>query len=337
VTNVYLPDANASSGLICNMIPFSSVFGTTVGAWSHLTIIPAPMLAAQGVLPGQKLVDIQFAPCGTGIVHIPNIQVMVGHLQNPLPTFSLLNGFADQTSVYDSTGSGTLSFQCVANTWSSMGIGGGNLAWDGMSDVGVYTTHSGLSISSSTGWQGSFWRDATMMRHYVNAYQATMALTSSLSGLKVGLVFVDPVSFPATRISYGQGAAGTSGVPILDAQEAPYFGNNAFGLAVLQARPGAVAVLMISTVAVDMQIGVGSDVHLMVDLSPTATSFLIPLPVNGFGTAFFPAPLPNYVPGLAGLTVFCQWAILGDPNGQFTIYNLPLAMTDGLMLSLGVF
>ena len=48
-----------------------------------------------------------------------------------------------------------------------------------MSDVGIYTTHAGLTISSTTGWQGSFWREATLMRHYVNAYQATMALTSS--------------------------------------------------------------------------------------------------------------------------------------------------------------
>jgi hypothetical protein len=335
VTSVHLPDANAGSGQICNMIPFSSVFGSPAGSWSHLTIVPASMLAARGVQPGQALVDIQFAPCGSGTITIPNLQVVVGHLVSPLPTFSLANGFMDATVVYDSTGSGPLGFACVANTWASMGIGGGNLAWNGISDVGIYTTHAGLAISSTTGWQGSFWRDAVLMRHYVNAYQATMALTSALSGLKIGLVFADPLAFPAGLTAFGQGTPGAAGVPSLDVPESPVFGNAAFGVGVSQAWPGSTAILLVSSGWADVQIGAGADVRVVVDLSPAAASFLVPMPLSGSGAAFLPAPIPEFAPGLAGLTVFCQWAIVGDPGGQPTVLSVPLALTAGLAVTVG--
>ena len=75
--------------------------------------------------------------------------------------------------------------------------------------------------------------------------------------------------------------------------------------------------------------------RVLVDLSPAATGILVPIPVSGFGTAFFGAPVPNYAPGLAGLTVYCQWAIVGDPSGQPTIFGLPLAITDGLSIPSG--
>jgi hypothetical protein len=32
---------------------------------------------------------------------------------------------------------------------------------------------------------------------------------------------------------------------------------------------------------------------------------------------------------------FCQWAVLGDPNGAMTVYGLPLAFTNGLRITLG--
>jgi hypothetical protein len=336
VTDVHLPDANAGNGLVCNMVPFSSVFGAPAGSWTHLVIVPAASLASQGVLPGDKLVDIRFAPCGDGVITMPDVQIVVGHLVAPLPTFSLINGFADQTLVYDSTTEGALTFPCVANTWSSLRVGGGNLAWNGMDDVGIYTTHQGLTIASETGWQGSFWRDAALMRHYVNSYQGSMALTASMSGLKLGLTFANPATVPAARIQYGQGTAGSFGVPVFDAPEAPSFGSDTFSLGVSQAFPGAVAVLLISSVAVDVPIGVGADVRLLADVSPAATSFLVPMPVNAFGAAGVPAPIPQYSMGLAGLTVYCQWAIIGDPMAPMTILGLPLAMTDGLLVSLGV-
>jgi hypothetical protein len=338
VTDVHLPDGNAGTGLTCNMIPFSSVFGAPVGAWTHLQIIPASMLQAGGVQPGQRLVDIRFAPCGSGTVQMQNVQVFVGHLQAPLPTFSLLDGFVDPTPVYDSAVSGPLAFNCVANTWSSLGIGGGNLAWNGTSDVGIFTTHVGLSISSTTGWQGSFWRDATMMRHYRNAFQATMALTSALSGLKIALTFADPTALPPSMTPYGQATAGSSGTPLFFAPEAPSLGNSAFVLGVVQARPGALGALLISSAPADLAIGVGSDVRLLADLSPAAGYMIVPVAIGGSGSAFFPAPLPHFAPGLAGLAVYCQWAIIGDPNGQPTIYGIriPLAFTGGLAVTLGV-
>jgi hypothetical protein len=336
ITTVHLPDSNAGSGAACNMIPFSSVFGTPAGSWTHLTVVPAAMLASQGVQPGHKLVDIRFAPCGSGTVQIPSVQVVVGHLVSPLPTFSLLNGFADQTPVYDSATRGALGFACVANTWCSLGVGGGGFAWDGLSDVGIYTSHAGLTISSTTGWQGSFWRAAALMRHYVNSYQASMALTSSLSALKMALTFADPLAMPATATAYGQGTPGSAGVPIFDAPEAPSFGNFAFGLGVAQAWPGGVAVLMLSSAPADAPIGLASDVRVLVDLSPASASLLVPLPVGPAGTASLSLPLPTFDPGLAGFSVWCQWAVLGDPSGQPTVLNLPLALTAGLGLTLGV-
>jgi hypothetical protein len=336
VTSVYLPDANAGSGVVGNMIPFSSVFGAPVGAWSHLTIVPAAMLSARGVQPGHKLVDIQFAACGSGTVQIPNLQIEVGHLQSPLPTFSLADGFVDSTLVYDSAASGPLAYPCVANAWCSMGVGGGNLAWNGVSDVGIYTTHAGLTISSTTGWQGSFWRASALMRHYVNAYQAQTALTSALNALKIGLIFADPATLPASLAEYGQGAPGSLGVPAFGAPQAPAFGNSAFAIGLTQALPGSLAVLMISALQADAQIGVGADARLLVDLSPEGAWFLFPLDVGVAGTALFSAPLPNYAQGLAGLTLFCQWAVLGDPNGQPTVFGLPIALTHGLAVTLGI-
>jgi hypothetical protein len=336
VTNVYLPDSNAAGGAAANMIPFSDIFGAAPGSWSHLTIIPASMLAAQGVLPGDKLVDIRFAPCGTGVITMPNVQVVVGHLVSPLPTFSLLNGFADTAVVYDSAASGPLTYPCVANTWCSLGVGGGNLGWDGVSDVGVYTTHSGLSINTTTGWQGSFWRAGALMRHYVNSYQATMALSSILNGLKIGLVFANATTFPAMLTQYGQGSAGWNGIPALVANEFPTFGNQAFGLALTQALPGSMAVLIVSSAPADVQMGVGADVRLLVDLSPSATPLFFPMPVGGFGTAFFGAAIPSWGPGLEGFTVFCQWAVVGDQAAAMTVYGLPLALTDGLAITLGL-
>ena len=85
-----------------------------------------------------------------------------------------------------------------------------------------------------------------------------------------------------------------------------------------------------------MQIGAYTDVRLLVDLSASATSFMMFMPVSGSGTAFFGAPLPNYVPELVGATVYCQWAIIGDPNAVMTIYGARLALTDGLQLTLGI-
>jgi hypothetical protein len=336
ITNVYLPDANPATGVICNAIPFSSVFGANPGAWSHLTIVPASQLFAQGVLPGHRLVDIRFAPCGSGTIHMPNAQVIVGHLVSPLPTFSLANGFADQTLVYDSTVSGPLDYACTANTWSSLAVGGGSLAWDGFSDVGIFTTHAGLTITSTTGWQGSFWREASLMRHYVNAYQATIALTSSLSGLKMSLVFADPVSLPALAIHYGQGSAGSAGIPAFAVPELPFFGNPAFGLGLQQAHPASTAVLIVSSASSESQIGVGSDVRLLVDVSSSAASLLITMPVTAAGGAFLPAPVPVFASGLVNFTVYCQWAVLGDPNGQMTLLGVPLALSDGLAITLGI-
>jgi hypothetical protein len=120
------------------------------------------------------------------------------------------------------------------------------------------------------------------------------------------------------------------------ANEFPTFGNPAFGLAVTQALPATVAVLLVSSAPADLQIGVGADVRLLVDFSPSSTSLIFPMPVGGFGTAFFGASIPNWGPGLDGFTVYCQWAIVGDSGAAMTTFGLPLALTDGLQITLGV-
>jgi hypothetical protein len=94
---------------------------------------------------------------------------------------------------------------------------------------------------------------------------------------------------------------------------------------------------MISSAPTDLPIGVAFDVRLLVDVSPAAVSYLVPIPVGVLGSAYFPAPLPQFDPAIAGFTVFCQWAILGDPGAQLTVLGLPLAFTDGLIVTLGVF
>jgi hypothetical protein len=163
-----------------------------------------------------------------------------------------------------------------------------------------------------------------------------MALSSILNGLKIGLAFANPVLVPASLSLYGQGSSGTYGVPAIAGQELPTFGNAAFGFGVNQAMPGAVAVLLISSAAAEIQIGAGADVRLAVDLGPAAASFLVPMPVSAFGAAFFTAPIPHYGSGLEGFTAYCQWAIVGDPNAGMTLYGVPLALTSGLSITLGI-
>ena len=60
------------------------------------------------------------------------------------------------------------------------------------------------------------------------------------------------------------------------------------------------------------------------------------VPVGGFGTASFAVSIPNFGSGLEGFTVYCQWAIVGDSGAGMTTYGLPLALTDGLRIVLGV-
>jgi hypothetical protein len=335
VTTVYLPDANAGSGVVCNMIPFSPVFGNPAGAWTQLTIVPASMLASQGVPPGHRLVDVRFAPCGSGLVQINDVQILAGHLVSPLPTFSLADGFSDAVVVHDSGASGPLAFACTANTWSSLGVGGGGFVWNGLADVGIYSTHGGVAISSTTGWQGSFWRESALMRHYVNAYQATSALTSSLNALKTSLVFADPAATPASVTGYGPATPGALGVPHCVVAESPAFGNAAFGVGLWQAWPGATAVLLVSSSTANVAIGLSSDVRLLVDLTPGATPLLFAIAASAGGSAWLPAPIPAWDPALAGFTAHCQWAIVGDPGGQPTVLGVPLAMTAGVSITVG--
>jgi hypothetical protein len=337
VTNIRIPDSSSSTGVTQNLIPFGSEFGAPPGAWSHLTIVPAGMLTARGAHAGDRLVDIEFAPTGTGMVHMPQVQVMVGHLVSPLPTFCLADGFADHTVVYDSAVSGPLDYACTANTWCSLQVGGGNFAWDGVSDLGIYTTHTGLTITSSTGWQGAFWRASSLMRHYRNTYQATMALTSALTGLRMGLVFADPAALTAALDFYGQGTPGSFGAPAIDPNQLPAFGNQSFGLGMVGSYPGSIAALLVSSGIADWQIGAGADVRLLVDVSANASWFPVFVPVDSAGSAFFSAPVPNYTPALAGFRVFCQWAVIGDPNGRPTIFGVPLALSDAVAVTVGVF
>ena len=41
-------------------------------------------------------------------------------------------------------------------------------------------------------------------------------------------------------------------------------------------------------------------------------------------------------PAIAGLRVYCQWVVIGDPNGRPTVVGVPLALTDGVAVTIGV-
>lgn len=191
-TTIYVPDNNPTTGA-CNSIPLSASFGA--GSMTYIGRIPANLLDPNN----PTIRDIEFAPCGAATFTAANIQIGIGHVQNPVPlpfTFpsfdaagmpSAFGSFVDYTPLYNSVIQGPFTWTMTANTWSPMGLANAStpvFTWNGVDDIAVFLTYGG-----ATGG-GDCHRTATEpIRIYASGtYQATSAASSSAAGAKIGLV-----------------------------------------------------------------------------------------------------------------------------------------------------
>jgi ELWxxDGT repeat protein len=123
---------------------------------------------------------------------------------------------------------------------------------------------------------------------------------------------------------YGNGCAGSNGVPRIDARGVPAPGASDFAVEVHGALPYSGAVLLLSDAAAEIQVGACT---LLVD-----PGFFLGFAaaIDGVGEGALPLPLPND-PSLLGGQLFMQW-LVADPSGQL----LGLAsMSNGLMVLIG--
>lgn len=335
--DAFVPDGDATTGVAANSIPFNPNFGAQPGAFTQMIIVSAAQLAAQGVTPGAQLYDLALAPSGTGTLTMSTFKLRIGHLPTPYPAPQFLSAFNDSTMLYDTDASGPYSWTVIGNTWCSFGLGGGGFTWDGMSDVGVYSTHQGLTLSSAQGWPGTFWRGGVATRLYAPGYQASTASVMSASALKVRLSFATGPDAFAYSTTYGQSTAGQYGSPFVFSVGEPQFDNASFAVVMTNAAPFATAVLAWSAASVDWPIGAsGYDVRMNVDLSGGVPYGFFSTPIDGAGVAGVSAPIGSFDPALAGAHIYAQWFVIGDAGGKPTVFGVPLAATSGLSLRIGL-
>lgn len=337
IVDAYLPDPSPSTGVAANSIPFNPAFGATPGAFTQMIVVSATHLAAQGLQAGAELVDVRLAPCGSGTLVMPSFRAAVGHLQTPYPTPLMAGAFVQQTVLYDSDATGPFSWNVVGGQWCSFGLGGGGFMWDGVSDVGFYTTHQGLSLSSASGWPGTFWRGGSAQRLYAPGFDSSVASVTSASALKIATTWAVGADAYAYAAPYGQGASGSFGAPYLWAVGDPQFGNANFAVGLSNAPVGLPALLVASAQPLDLPIGAGgASARLLVDVGPASLLGLFPATVDATGSASLAFPLGAYDAALAGLHVFAQWFVFGDPQGTPTVFGFSVAATAGLDLRIGV-
>ena len=335
--DAFVPDADATMGVAANSIPFNPNFGAQPGAFTQMIIVSAAQLTAQGVTPGAQLYDLALAPSGTGTLTMNSFKLRIGHLPTPYPAPQLLSAFNDATTLYDTDASGPYSWTVNGNTWCSFGLGGGGFTWNGTSDVGVYSTHQGLTLTSAQGWPGTFWRGGVATRLYAPGYEAATASVMSASALKVRLSFATGPDAFAYSTTYGQPTAGQFGSPFVFTVGEPQFDNASFAVIMTNAAPFATAVLAWSAASVNWPIGAsGFDVRMNVDLSGNVSHGFFVTPIDGAGVAGVNAPIGSFDPALAGAHIFAQWFVLGDSGGKPTVYGVPLAASSGLSLRIGL-
>jgi hypothetical protein len=336
VVDAFVPDASPAAGTAANSIPFNPSFGALPGSFTQMLVVPAAFLTAAGAVPGAQLFDVALAPAGTGTLTFPQFELRVGHVPTPYPAPQMLGAMTDAATLYDTDASGPFFWSVVGNQWNSFGAGGGGFVWNGVDAVGVYTTHAGL-ILNSAGWPGTFWRGGAQTRLYAPGYEAATASVMSASALKVRLSFaVGPDAF-AYAATYGQGTAGAAGAPFVFTVGEPQFGNASFGVILSNAYPGSTAVLAWSAAPAAFPIGAaGAAVRLNVDLSGLVPFGFFESPVDSSGLAGLNLPIAAYDPNMAGAHFYAQWFVVGDPQGQPTIFGVPVAATAGLDLRIGL-
>ncbi len=189
--SAYVPD-NAPALGVCNSIPF--------GVTSQITYLARIPASSLGGVAGRHLLDVAFAPCGTGTWSSASVIVGVGHVPTPQPcpfTFPSSGGtsigsFADFTVVWDSSVRGPLTWNAVQDTWSPLGLGGTGFLWDGVRDIGFFLTSQAPTFGA--GFSGACHKTTSepARTHSASFWAPASTLTSCTvaAGLKMRLDFV---------------------------------------------------------------------------------------------------------------------------------------------------
>lgn len=326
------PDLNPSGGAGCNAIPFSTYFGAMPGSWTELTVLPAAMLQAKGVPAGSSPTSLAFAPCGSGVLHFPQIRIIVGHLSSTSSPASFSSVFADTTSIMDNAMSGPIDWNCTGSAWSPLWTGATSFVWDGTRSVGVLISVAGTTCSTTTAWTGTFMRENTLSRSYASGFGAFAPTTSSINALKSRWTWSTP-PMAGSVLAYGNGVSGLNGTPTLDAIGQPLIGNPTFAVHLASAYAGVPSVLAISHTPGYVEIGVpGSSFPLLVDPTPGMWLGALPSVVSASGHSIWSLPIPTSS-ALVGAS-FALQAIVFDPSGVPTVVG-PATASPGLLVTVG--
>jgi hypothetical protein len=182
-------------------------------------------------------------------------------------------------------------------------------------------------------WDGSTWsqlhtatsppgRQDTAMS-YDMARKRMVLYGGSGSILDVQRTWLLGETVPDAAEVYGTGCPGSHGTPHLEGFGKPSLGNMSFALDLSSMRPGAPALLAVSTGSASQQFGACT---LLVDPLPAIS---LPAMGNSSGFASVRLPVPE-IPNLIGLELYAQ-GIVFDPTGSFA----SLAASNGLLLRVG--
>ena len=185
---------------------------------------------------------------------------------------------------------------------------------------------AGVRFDDTWVWDGTDWRLEVPARGGPPLEGASMAYDPDRRQMLLATnrgTWVYGGSPVAASVEFGNGCAGSGGVPLLDV-ELPYLGNDAWSLDVMHARAAAPCVVGLDATTQSLTLGGGCTLHLglghTVFLGATSNAF-------GFASTRFPIPRDLR---LRGMRLYAQAAIV-DPAGG----ALGLAWTAARRLTVG--
>lgn len=138
---------------------------------------------------------------------------------------------------------------------------------------------------------------------------------------------------PAGLVAYGNGTPGCLGRPAMLANDVVRTPNATLAFTCTNAPANALGLGFVGDVQIPLgadQINLGITIH--VDLFLAGTLIPFDIVTDGEGNGFAPFPLPT-IPGLVGLTFYCQSIFVEPPGRSCTIGLLNLVTSRGLALT----
>jgi hypothetical protein len=307
---VVYPGGSATAGG-GNAVPFASTFQTDI---RYQLAVPASTLPTQPSL----LTAVAFTSASTSTVTIPSLTLSVGHLAPIGFSCNLDANSNDFTVQYQ----GAHTYNYTASTWSPFGVPL-SFPYNGVDGLVLELRMQGImgGTSFSTADAGTVLR---VYNRLAGGHNATTCSHAVSAGIRLELTFSSP-NVPQVN-PYGQGCAGSNGIPTLGSTQLPSLGNPNFTLDIAQGASSSSAFLFAALAPANPPVVVGGcsillDVTSLTQLISIGFSPFGPVPTGAAGTAVFPLPVPPGVQYL-GATLYFQGAVtdLTTTNG-FTLTN----------------